>query len=239
MVDHGSRGLTEQLRQLTVGRVILLEPGALEGQRRYPAVVVMDGAEFSQCVHLEHSSLGDQVNGRVLKAIGNGHLTERSEGVGIVGSQTLGGRPSIHKEALPALAGGGETMEQLEAGHRITIRIASMETRIGYMEARTLVEGTAQVGLAHETDEAGNRQRGVLLHRNAAQESQSIAAYVIQQVFAAGWILNPLGVVTPGEGCGGLPDPRHAGGTRTGAQAAVKRAQPLQGIDADCAVLPT
>jgi hypothetical protein len=121
-------------------------------------------------------------------------------------TETFCGRHSIDKGALADLAVGGKTMEQLKAGHGITIRITCVKTTTG-------VEGTSQMGLSCETDEACDLPRGVLLHRNVAQESQSISTHVIKPVLAAGWVLNPLGVVTPGKGGGGLPHPRHAGGT--------------------------
>jgi hypothetical protein len=119
----------------------------------------------------EHGSRGEQVDCCILKAIKDRHLTERGEGIGIMSSQTLGGCHPIHKNAL---AGGGKTMEQLEAGHRVAIRIAGMDRQAGIC-----VEGTSQVRLAHETDEAGDLQHCILLSRNVAQECQSVAAHVI------------------------------------------------------------
>ena len=105
-VDYRSRRVAEQLGELTVGWVILLEPRAFERQRRNRAVVVMDGAEFSLGVNLEHGALGGKVDSRILKTIEDWRLTQRGEGVGITGAHTLGSRHSIHEDAFASLAGG-------------------------------------------------------------------------------------------------------------------------------------
>ena len=74
------------------------------------------------------------------------------------------------------------------------------------------IEDAAMVGLAHKTDEGGNVEYRACVHRNIAQKSQSIASGVIEPVFAAGRILDPLRVIAPGKVGGRLPHPRQTRG---------------------------
>ena len=83
-VDYRSCWVAEKVSKLTVGRVIIFEPRALERQRCDRAVVVIDGAELFLGVDLEHGPLGSKVDVGILKAIEDRRLTQRGKSVGIM-----------------------------------------------------------------------------------------------------------------------------------------------------------
>src|SRR5271163_1787848 len=81
----------------------------------------MYGAELPLGVDFQHSALGSE--SELFRTIENGNLRQLGKGVGIMGAQALGDGHSIHKDGFSSLAGGGETMQQLETRHRVTIRM--------------------------------------------------------------------------------------------------------------------
>ena len=152
---------------------------------------------------------------QLLKTIENGNLRQRGEGVGIMGAQALGNGHSIHKDAFSSLAGCGETMQQLETGHRITIRLVRVNqggrdfvTVIARFGNAADIEDAAVIGLAPNAEESGNAQQGrfacALFDRYIAEKSQSVAANVVEPVFATGWVRDPFRVIAPGKSLGGV-----------------------------------
>ena len=137
-------------------------------------------------------------------------------------------------------------MQQLEARHRITVRTVRVDrqgatcvTEIVRFGDAANVEDAAMVGFANETDESGNTQRGRVFNRHAAKESQTVASRVVEPVFPAGRVFDPLRVIATGKGRGGLTHPRHARRPRPDVQAAVKRSQPTERKNTDCAIFPS
>src|SRR5277367_5183954 len=100
-------------------------------------------------------------------------------------------------------------MQQLEAGNRITIRTVRVDWSI---RTTAIVENAAEVSLANETDVRGNLQHSGVFNGNVAEESQSVAAHIIEPIFADGGIRLPVCVSTPGEVRGRLPHPRQPRG---------------------------
>src|ERR1700753_1445331 len=109
-------------------------------------------------------------------------------------------------------------MQQLETRHGITIRVVRVNqgrgnfvTVIARFRNTKNIEEAAFVGLAPDAEACGDAREGgfvcILIGRYVAEESQSVAANVVEPAFATGGVRDPFRVVAPGKGLCRMPHP--------------------------------